>query len=63
MTTIGILETDRMGVYLALLFADIGHQVILGSCDRLSHQQDTLDTKEYSLAAIAASLWRTLQHT
>lgn len=56
MTTIGILETDRMGVYLALLFADIGHQVILGSCDRLSHQQDTLDTKEFSEASPEADV-------
>ena len=34
MTTIGILGTGRMGVRLALLFADMGHQVILGSRDR-----------------------------
>jgi hypothetical protein len=33
MTTIGILGTGRMGVRLALLFADIGHQVVLGSRD------------------------------
>jgi NADPH-dependent F420 reductase len=34
MSTIGILGTGRMGVRLALLFAEIGHQVILGSRDR-----------------------------
>jgi 8-hydroxy-5-deazaflavin:NADPH oxidoreductase len=34
MATIGILGTGRMGVRLALLFADLGHQVILGSRDR-----------------------------
>lgn len=34
MTTIGILGTGRMGVRLALLFADLGHRVILGSRDR-----------------------------
>ena len=34
MTKIGILGTGRMGVRLALLFADIGHQVILGSRSR-----------------------------
>jgi 8-hydroxy-5-deazaflavin:NADPH oxidoreductase len=33
MATIGILGTGRMGVRLALLFAEIGHQVILGSRD------------------------------
>lgn len=34
MATIGILGTGRMGVRLALLFANIGHQVVLGSRDR-----------------------------
>ncbi|EHC15900.1 NAD(P)-binding domain-containing protein [Fischerella thermalis] len=34
MSTIGILGTSRMGVRLALLFAEIRHQVILGSRDR-----------------------------
>jgi predicted dinucleotide-binding enzyme len=34
MSTIGILGTGRMGVRLALLFADLGHQVVLGSRDR-----------------------------
>ncbi|NJM71080.1 MAG: NAD(P)-binding domain-containing protein [Scytonema sp. RU_4_4] len=34
MSTVGILGTGRMGVRLALLFADIGHQVILGSRDK-----------------------------
>jgi 8-hydroxy-5-deazaflavin:NADPH oxidoreductase len=34
MATIGILGTGRMGVRLALLFADLGHQVVLGSRDR-----------------------------
>lgn len=34
MATVGILGTGRMGVRLALLFADLGHQVILGSRDR-----------------------------
>ena len=31
MTTIGILGTGRMGTRLATLFADVGHQVVLGS--------------------------------
>jgi 8-hydroxy-5-deazaflavin:NADPH oxidoreductase len=34
MATIGILGTGRMGIRLALLFADLGHQVILGSRER-----------------------------
>lgn len=34
MATIGILGTGRMGVRLALLFADLGYSVILGSRDR-----------------------------
>jgi 8-hydroxy-5-deazaflavin:NADPH oxidoreductase len=34
MATIGILGTGRMGVRLALMFANLGHQVILGSRDR-----------------------------
>ena len=34
MATIGILGTGRMGIRLGLLFADLGHQVILGSRDR-----------------------------
>jgi predicted dinucleotide-binding enzyme len=56
MATIGILGTGRMGVCLTLLFADIGHQVILGSRDRLSHQQDTLDTTEFSEASPEADV-------
>jgi len=34
MATIGILGTGRMGVRLALMFANLGHEVILGSRDR-----------------------------
>lgn len=34
MTSIGILGTGKMGVRLALMFAELGHQVILGSRDR-----------------------------
>jgi predicted dinucleotide-binding enzyme len=33
-TTIGILGTGRMGVRLAVMFARLGHEVVLGSRDR-----------------------------
>ena len=39
MATIGILGTGRMGVRLALMFAELRHQVILGSRDQARSAQ------------------------
>lgn len=58
MPTIGILGTGRMGVRLALLFADLGHQVFLGSrnCERATQlvqtlNRDNIQSGSYSEAA------------
>jgi predicted dinucleotide-binding enzyme len=62
MVTIGILGTGRMGVRLALLFADLGHKVILGSRDReraiqMLHNlnRDDIQPGSYQAAASAES--------
>lgn len=63
MATIGILGTGRMGVRLALLFADLGHQVILGSRARdrsaqlLRHlNRDDIQSGSYQEAAGAEAV-------
>jgi hypothetical protein len=60
MATIGILGTGRMGVRLALMFANVGHPVILGSRDRqraaqLLHnlKRDDIRSGSYQEAASA----------